>query len=421
MRWSSFHIPRAALPAILLGAFLPCLAWAQDNPAGGNGAPIEEESEGIFGSKPKPTPPPPPAKPPETKNDSSQEARKPVKASELIKRNARTDLDAMMLRGVTTVPISGIVDETIDDLIADLNKLDTMRISPLAIRMVEVSPNLKANFARDVEQRITAAIAQSTTIKQVWCTACRSMRSRVEHGEWVVSLGPVTQKDLAQLGADIGVRSFLEVDFIYESGTNVVQTRARIVRAEDGAILWSESYTSDTTTAALIRGEERTQTRSERKEELQRLIDGRPAYGYAASAGITSLPYSTGDRSTAIGITGGIRLFERFGPQKRSLFGVDLQGYVNVPVKLFGAFVGMTYMYELTEKSLHLPDIRVGGSMGGFLVGTEGNTFYFEGGAEAMLKWRFGVGASLLYALPVKYLNNDLGGLGYRVKMVFVW
>jgi len=96
---------------------------------------------------------------------------------------------------------------------------------------------------------------------------------------------------------------------------------------------------------------------------------------------------------------------------------------------LFGGFVGLTYMYELTAKSFFLPDIRVGGEAGGFIVGTAGNSAYFEGDVEVMLKFRLGVGAGLFYMVPVAFppasstdsSTSQLGGLSYRLKMMFVW
>jgi hypothetical protein len=358
---------------------------------------------------------------PEKPGDPAQEARDEVKPGDLIKRHARTDIDEMILRGASTIPISTLVDETIDDLVHDLNALDVTRVSPMAIRTVEVSPNLKATFAHDLENRVIAAIAQATTIKQVSCAECRALRSHVENGEWVVKLGPVNQKDLAQLGESLAVRSFLEIDFSFESGLNAIITRARLVRASDSAVLWSESYTSDTSTASLLRGRDRIQSRDERRDELQRLIEARPSFGYAAMLGVTFIPWGNPERNPLTGITGGFRLFERFGPQKKQLFGLDVQGFVNVPAPLLGAFAGMTYQYEITDKSLLLPEIRVGGTIGGFVVGSEGNSFFGEAGVEVMMKFRLGLGASLFYMLPVTYRSFDLGGLGYRVKMMFVW
>lgn len=330
-------------------------------------------------------------------------------------------VDALLLRGKNTVPLSELVDELIDDLIHDLDELNPEAVSPMAIRSVETSANLKVAFARELEARVVSAMAQSTDIAQVHCVACRSLRSRVEGDSWVISLGPVTQDDLKRLGESIGATSFLELDFVYSSGTNSISLMARIIRSADAKVLWAENYQSDSSTAALLRGRDRMIDRNERRAELKRLVDARPYYGQAAFVGTAFIPWDHPVLGSLLGFTGGYRLYERFGAERRSLFGLQLEGYMNLQAPLFGGFVSAMYLHEITLKSLFLPEIRVGGSLGGFLVGTEGNSILAELGAEAMLKFRFGVSASVFYMLPTEYLSYDLGGVGFKARLSFNW
>lgn len=352
--------------------------------------------------------------------DAQDPTRKPLTARDLAKARNDTAVDEVILRGANTIAISTLVDEAVDELVHDLRKLDENLVSPVAIRTVTVSSNLKAAFAQDLEARLVAALSQSTNLALVHCAACRALRSRVENGAWVVSMGPVDARELARLGESIGARTFLEIDYSYWSGTNTTALQARLVRASDSHILWSESYASDETTAALLRGSERSKSREERRQELERMMEGRPYYGYAAGLGTGYLSW---DRPAG-GVTGGtamIRLYEKFGPNRESSFGLQVQGFVNLSAPLFGAFVGAVFMHDLSAPSLHLPELRVGGGLGGWLIGTEGNSFYVEGLAQMMLKFRFGLEAAVIYLKPTKYLETDLGGLGARAGLVFVW
>lgn len=332
-----------------------------------------------------------------------------------------TSVDELLLRGAEPIALVDLVEEALDDLAFDLAQLDAQAVSPMAIRAVTVSPNLRSAFARSLETRATSVVASATTIRQVHCAQCRALRSRVVDGEWVVQLGAVTAKDLAALGESLNATSFLELDLSYSRQANAMDLQARLVRASDSAILWSESYSSDGTTAALLRGRERVKSRSERREELDRLIQGKPYYGHGVMLGTTILPWDMPGRSSIIGLSGGYRLFERFGAERKNLFGLQLEGFFNINAPLLGAFVGAAFQREISTKSLFLPEVRVGGAAGGFLVGTEGNSFYAEGSADLMLKFRFGVGVSVLYLYPAQYLNYDLGGLGFRARLTFNW
>lgn len=332
-----------------------------------------------------------------------------------------TSVDELLLRGAEPIALIELVEEALDDLVFDLSKLEVDAVSPLAIRAVTVSPNLRSSFARELETRATSAIATATTLRQVHCAQCRALRSRVEDGDWVVRLGPVTKGDVAKLGKDLGVTTFLEIDFSYSRQANAMDLQARVVRAADSNILWSESYSSDGTTAALLRGRERIKSRSERRDELDRLIQGKPYYGHGVMLGTTILPWDMPGRSSVVGMSGGYRLFERFGADRKNLFGLQLEGFFNISAPLLGAFVGAAFQREISTKSLFLPEVRLGGAVGGFLVGTEGNSFFGELSADLMMKFRFGAGVSLLYLYPAQYLGYDLGGLGFRARLTFNW
>lgn len=358
-----------------------------------------------------------PAKPAPTGDDAAAVPSKEAQEN----KSLRGRIDELLVRGAEPVAIMELVEDTVDDLVADLAKLDAAQLSPLAVRSIELSPNLKSGFARHLEARVVAAVAQGTKIRQVHCAACRAMRSRVEDGHWVVSMGPVNQADLRRLGEELAVRSFLELDFAYSEVTNQITTLVRLVRASDGTILWSESYDSDGTTAALVRGSDRAQTRDERRAELQRLIDKQPYFGQSATVGVVWMPTKFPDKALAPTFLGGYRLYEKFGPDRKWQFGLQLEAAFEPDTPISGAFIGGQIYRQITADSLLLPDLKVGGGAGGFLAGSEGNTGWFEVGAELMLKFRFSAGLSAFYMIPAKYLTSELGGLGFKARFNFVW
>ncbi|HTB59286.1 MAG TPA: hypothetical protein VLC06_15540, partial [Polyangia bacterium] len=122
-------------------------------------------------------PPPPPPRP-----------ATPSQVEELVRRSS------------DTIDFFELVDDIIDEIARKLALEDPNLLSPMAIRLVRVSANLRPEFAHTLEARLTARLINATAVKIALCVECEALRSRVENGSWVITLGAVKQEDLRRLG-----------------------------------------------------------------------------------------------------------------------------------------------------------------------------------------------------------------------------
>src|SRR5688572_30250316 len=80
-------------------------------------------------------------------------------------------------------------EQALDDVLLDaseqISALAIEDVSPLAIGSVHVSANLDASVADTVQARLTSLLAKHKGLEQVVCSACFSVKSGVESGEWV--------------------------------------------------------------------------------------------------------------------------------------------------------------------------------------------------------------------------------------------
>ncbi len=219
----------------------------------------------------------------------------------------------------------------------------------------------------------------------------------------------------------------MDLDFTFSPDQNIIWMEATVYRASDGGVLWSDAYRSDGTMTALLRTGQKIPTRAERAAELEQKISGRPSYGYAASLGMAQLGYTapTGD---VVGAQVALRFHERFGENQSNLFGISAGIFTTGPPSinkqpqaLNSILLGAYYSHDLSAPNLNKPEFWIYGEAGGMFTGNEGNTFYLESGLDLHLKFRLSLSAGLMYVFPTTYSGYDLGGLGFRVRVVLNW
>ncbi|MFW5967549.1 MAG: hypothetical protein ACOCV2_08535 [Persicimonas sp.] len=364
-------------------------------------------------------------------DEETEDPRPELTEEEVEKRKDRVEESAkrQLESSQNQVHIYQLVEEMTDELVADLNDLDQSVISPMAVRKLGVTPNLSADFASFAEATVISSISSQSSLTVKRCAGCDAVRSRQEDGEWVVTMGLAEQEDLEREAERIGVENFLNAHLSYFPGANVVGMQVEIMRASDGAILWSETYRSDSTTAAILRSGDRIMSRAERVEELERKLEERPEFGYAAHFGVSQIPYDIPDGGIT-GAAGGVRLFELLGDQQRWRYGIGAEGFANFSSgsggeasseALVGGFFGATLQYRFRPIDLNEAAFWTGPAANGFLAGTEGNSMAVEWGIDGIFQFRLGAGASLMYFVPVRFAGRDLGGLGYKVRLSFNW
>jgi hypothetical protein len=325
----------------------------------------------------------------------------------------------------TNVNFYELVDEMLDEIAYELSKQDATAMSPLAIRLVRLSPDVRPEFAGTLEARLLARVSQATNVRMAVCIECNAMRSRVENGQWLVTLGAVRQEDLQRIGRAQGIKTFLDLSFTFNPQSNVIWMEAVAFRASDGGVVWSTAYRSNATTAMLLRTGRRIPSRSERLEELEHKIQGRPYFGYMVAVGLARLSYN-GPTGDIMGPLMTVRIHERFGEGEQQLFGLSVGiFFTGVPKAgtnvLNSLMSGAYYSINLSEPSLNRPELWVYGELGGMFSGNQGNTFYGEAGLDLHLKWRFSMVGGLQYLLPTTFADHDLGGLGYRLRLALNW
>jgi hypothetical protein len=337
----------------------------------------------------------------------------------------KSNVGEIIRRAQTNISFYELVDEILDEIVYQLGKQDAMALSPLAIRLVRLSPELRAEFAATLEARLLARINGATNIRTVVCIECTSMRSRVENGQWLVTLGAVRTEDLQRIGRTQGIKTFVDLGFTYSPNSNQIWVEAVAFRASDGGVVWSDAYRSDATTAMLLRSGRRIPSRAERLDELEHKLQGRPYYGYMVGVGLARIGYNgpTGDIQGPL-MT--IRIHERFGADQAQLFGLSVGiFFTGVPQAgknvLNSLMSGAYYSVNLSEPSLNGPELWYYGELGGMFSGNQGNTFYGETGIDLHLKWRFSMVGGLQYVLPTHFADHDLGGLGYRLRLALNW
>lgn len=379
------------------------------------------------------SPPPPPRGPRPVQSVSGSPVPRPAGPPQSRvpapppKPASQVQIEELIRRSNDSVDFFDLVDDMIDEVAMRIGKEDLKSISPLAIRNVRLSANLRPEFAQTLEQRLVARITNATEVQMVMCTECMAMHSSVQNGNWIIKVGAPNQDDVRRLGQKLGVHAFMDVDFTYSADQQVIWMEASIFRASDGVIVWSDAYRSDGTMAALLRTGKYIPTRAEKAAELERKINARPNYGYAASFGMAQMGYTapTGD---VIGAQVSLRFHEKFGDNQGSLFGISAGIFTTGPPSsgkqpqaLNSILLGAFGSHNLSEPNLNKPEVWVYGEAGGMFTGNQGNTFYFEGGVDVHLKFRLSLMLGPMYVVPTTYSNYDLGGIGYRLRVAFNW
>jgi hypothetical protein len=338
-----------------------------------------------------------------------------------------SQVEQLVQRSQETLDFFELVDDIMDEIARQLAREDSRLMSPMAIKLVRVSSNIRPEFARTLEARLIARLTQSTSVKIAMCPECSAMRSRVEDGNWILTLGATSADDLRRIGDKTGVKTFMDVDFTYSPGSNIVWLSAIVYRASDGGVVWSDAYRSDATMTALLRTGKQIPTRAERAAELDAKLNARPNYGYALSLGVAQIGYSgaTGDIA---GAQASLRFHEKFGEQNTSLFGMTAGIFTTGPPKqnktpqaLNSILLGAYYSYDLSPPNLNRPEVWVYGEGGGMFSGNEGNTFYVESGIDTHLKWRLSLQGGLMYVFHTTFSGQDLGGIGFRLRAAMNW
>lgn len=424
MRHFALCFPRRLFyeTALIAGLFAACVLWASPTAAQQqpDGADITVDSETTpeddADRDEDDASEPPRTTTPETRDEiiaHERAIRERQEIRDATRRQLQTESDS--------IHIYQLAEEMIDEVIADVSELNPRPLAPVALRQMSLTPNLNDQFGEFVESTLVTALATHTEVSVKRCVACNAMRSRVADGDWVVTRGLVHHDDLVDEARRLGAKTFMDARFSFFPEANVVAMQIEIFRADDGAVLWSETYRSDATTAAILRTGDRVESRRERVSELERKLDARPYYGYQMTFGIGHIPYDHPDAGYG-GIMMGVRLYEKFGSERQYLYALGADAFANFRDDgILGSFVYGMLQTEILEPNLNHPTVRTGPAAGGFFAGSEGNSFFAEWTLDAIFQFRLGAGASVFYFVPTEFVGRDLGGFGAKGRLSFTW
>lgn len=321
------------------------------------------------------------------------------------------------------VTLAELLDEILADVVAEIDTRPAKMWSPMAIRQVYLGKNVTPSFAKKLASIVTAQIHAGSEVRMVDCLECDSSKTKIENGNWVFTNGLTDTEEMRAVAEKIGVKAFMDVTFGFDPATGVLEMQFSIIRARDSYVLWSDSFRADETTPILLRSSEAPIKRRDRLRDLEMLLEGRPYYGIAASAGFMILPHNDPMLGDIGGATAGFRVYERFGVERRVMFGLDLTGFLNTS-RLAGAVISAGAWWIPIRPDFVNPELRLGAKAGAFIAGTAGNAAVFQLGAELLLRYRFGLFGYVLFMTKSEFppdSDTQLGGLGFATGMSFNW
>ena len=332
--------------------------------------------------------------------------------------NERLIEDMNATRGEVT--LAELVDEILADVMAEIDRLPVKQISPIAIRDIRLSDNVSPRYAEQLRNHIISQLYKGTAVKVVRCIECDGTSTRIEGGQWIVTRGVQTTEQMQEIGGRIGAKAFLDVQFIFDPELATVHLDFQLTRTRDAAILWAESFRADESTPMLMRSSEAPVRRKDRLRDLEMLLEGRPYWGIHASAGFMLIPYNDPVGGDITGATAGFRVYERFGVERRVMFGLDLMGFINT-TRLAGGILSAGAWWIPLRPDLVNPELRIGAKGGAFIAGSQGNTAIFQAGAEVLLRYRFGLYLYALFMTKSMFQMFELGGVGMSTGLSFNW
>jgi len=315
-----------------------------------------------------------------------------------------------------------VLDEIMADVVAEIAERPAKWVSPLAIRTVRLGPNVQPGQGSRLIASMVTSIHAGSDVRMVECLECQNTRSEVRDGHWIVRRGITSRDEAKAVAAKIGAKAFMDLELeIDVANNNLIELKVMLVRADDGVMLWADTFRSDSTTPMLMRSSFAPQRRKDRLRDLEMLLEGRPYFGYAASAGFMLIPYEDPVGGDIGGATAGFRLYERLGADRQVLFGIDAMGFLNT-TRLTGGIFSAGMWWVFPRPDLINPEFRLGAKAGAFVAGSAGNAAMFQLGAEVLLRYRFGVYGYLLFMTTSELVpGQNLGGLGAAVGMSFNW
>ena len=83
-----------------------------------------------------------------------------------------SQVEQLIQRSQGSIDFFELVDDIMDEIARQLGREDAALLSPMAIKLVRLSSNLRPEFARTLETRLIARLSNATNVKMAICPEC---------------------------------------------------------------------------------------------------------------------------------------------------------------------------------------------------------------------------------------------------------
>lgn len=289
-----------------------------------------------------------------------------------------------------------VLQDLVSDFEYDLKNGEVEGLKNIAIRNIATSENIPPSFRSHLELVLTERILKTTKSRILQCLPCRSKRTTLDGDQVMITSAETNPVELSRIAKMAGIEHFMDVAFSYQPSGMVLSMY--ITDPENGSIIWSRSYNSETSRASAFR----------RGVDYSQLDEARKQMEYSPTLqfrGMVYYMFQPDDGANYTGCLGvGFRMVERYNNRKQEV-GFELDYFLDTSLLMGSPAVeGVTPMYRsfnLTLLFVHAWN----------LIGEEENFNKARGSIFAA------VGGT--YALP-----GFLGGLiraGYEWRLAKHW
>jgi hypothetical protein len=144
-----------------------------------------------------------------------------------------------------------VLEDILGDFEYDLKNGQVTGLKDLSIRNVAMSESVPPSFRTHLELVVTERIMKNTRTRMIQCLPCRAKRTTVNGDQVIITSAETNPVELARIAKMSGISNFMDIAFAYQPSGMVLSLY--ITEPENGAVIWSRSYNSETSRAAAFR------------------------------------------------------------------------------------------------------------------------------------------------------------------------
>lgn len=204
-----------------------------------------------------------------------------------------------------------VLEETMADFEYDVKNGQVTGLKNLAIRNIGTSENVPPSFKQHLELVSSEKIVRNSRTRMIQCMPCKAKSATLSGENVVISSTDSNSAQLARIAKMSGIENFMDIAFSYQPSGMLLSYN--IVDAENGTIIWSKSYNSETSRAAAFRrGVDYNQISNPNKDQIEYApsVVYRPTIYYFYQSNV-------GTYTSVIGL--GFRMMERYDNRKKEV------------------------------------------------------------------------------------------------------